>query len=144
MAGFTWGITQVQNRRKRQRDERKRKAEEAKREAKREKEQTDRLDRVEQAVSDLTDAVDELRKAVTTYHRSHIAELQESVHAAYLRHVIHGKPLTIAGRGRINAMAATLFSLDDVNGEYRSMFEALSKLPTYTPEEISESSKAGE
>lgn len=93
---------------------------------------------MEQGVSDLADAVDELRKSIQQYQRSHIAELQESVHAAYLRHVVHGKPLTIAGRGRINAMAATLFSLDDINGEYRSMFEALSKLPTYTPEDISQ------
>lgn len=87
------------------------------------------------ALCDLADQVSEMRADLDAIKAGNIAEYQESISASHTRYVVDGTPLTIASRGRVNAMMRSLAALDDEDGTYQSMVDDINDLPIYQPHE---------
>lgn len=83
----------------------------------------------------LVGQVEGLKKDLDSIKAGNVAEYQESISEAHTRYVAHGMPLTIASRGRVNAMMRSLSALDDEDGTFQSMVDDINDLPIFQPHE---------
>lgn len=86
-------------------------------------------------LTDLTKQVGDMRADLDAIKAGNVAEYQESIASAHRRYHTDGEPLTIASRGRINAMMRSLSALDDEDGTYQSMVDDINELPIFQPHE---------
>lgn len=86
-------------------------------------------------LSRLAGQVDEMKDDLDALKAGNVAEYQESISQAHTRYVVDGNPLTIASRGRVNAMMRSLSALDDQDGTYRAMVDDINDLPIFQPHE---------
>lgn len=88
-------------------------------------------------LTSLTKQVSEMKTDLDAIKAGNIAEYQESISNAHMTYFVNReKPLTIASRGRINAMSRSLTALDDEDGTYKAMVDDINSLPIYQPPEV--------
>lgn len=88
-----------------------------------------------EALTDLSEQVAEMKADLDAIKAGNIAEYQESIASAHRRYHTDHEPLTIASRGRINAMMRSLSALDDEDGTYAAMVDDINDLPIFQPHE---------
>ena len=86
-----------------------------------------------ESIALLTTSVDEIRADLNAIKAGNVAEYQESIATAHIRYCVNGEPLTIASRGRVNAMMRSLAALDDEDGTYQTMTNEINALPIFHP-----------
>ena len=86
-----------------------------------------------ESLVDLTQQVTRMRADLDAIKAGNVAEYQESIATAHRRYHTDGEPLTIASRGRVNAMMHSLAALDDEDGTYQAMVDDINELPIYQP-----------
>lgn len=87
------------------------------------------------AIEQLTQQVAEMLADLDAIKAGNVAEYQESIATAHRRYHTDREPLTIASRGRVNAMMRSLAALDDEDGTYQAMVDDINELPIYQPHE---------
>lgn len=88
-----------------------------------------------QSLTDLAKQVTEMRADLDAIKAGNIAEYQESISASHTRYCTKHTPLTVASRGRINAMMRSLSALDDEDGTYQRLVDEINALPIWQPDE---------
>ena len=83
----------------------------------------------------LAQEVKDMRSDLDAIKAGNVAEYQESIASAHRRYVTDHDPLTIASRGRINAMMRSLSALDDEDGTFQAMVDDINDVPIYQPHE---------
>lgn len=93
-------------------------------------------------IADLAKQVAEMRADLDAIKIGNLAEYQESISTAHTRYCVHGEPLTISGRGRINAMMRSLSALDDEDGTYQAMVDDINRIQIYQPHDKTRGTEA--
>lgn len=88
-----------------------------------------------EALVGLAREVKDMRADLDAIKAGNVAEYQESIATAHRRYHTDREPLTIASRGRINAMMRSLAALDDEDGTYQAMVDDINELPIFQPHE---------
>ena len=88
-----------------------------------------------ESLVDLTQQVTQMRADLDAIKAGNVAEYQESISASHTRYCTKHTPLTVASRGRINAMMRSLSALDDEDGTYQRLVDEINALPIWQPEE---------
>lgn len=88
-----------------------------------------------ETLAELKQDVGVMKADLDAIKAGNVAEYQESISASHTRYCTKHTPLTVASRGRINAMMRSLSALDDEDGTYQRLVDEINALPIWQPEE---------